>query len=136
MWLHLVLVPVHAAGGGVGQQGANERGIWGSRRPQRKWHNSLARCTPGSGALSCHTGQVFRSCLLARVLSASLPFPRGGRSLNSLPSTQQAKFSDFTALLPEAECRYAVYDFSYTGNEGVEKSKSMCCPRSFSLPPA
>jgi len=35
----------------------------------------------------------------------------------------QASFAEFTAQLPEAECRYAVYDFSYVGKEGVEKSK-------------
>jgi hypothetical protein len=26
-------------------------------------------------------------------------------------------------MLPEAECRYGVYDFSYVGKEGVEKNK-------------
>ena len=27
----------------------------------------------------------------------------------------QATYDQFTALLPEAECRYAVYDFAYIG---------------------
>jgi hypothetical protein len=31
----------------------------------------------------------------------------------------QATYDEFTALLPEAECRYAVYDFSYVGKEGT-----------------
>ena len=35
----------------------------------------------------------------------------------------QATFEQFTALLPESECRYAVLDYSYVGNEGIEKSK-------------
>jgi len=35
----------------------------------------------------------------------------------------QATFEQFTALLPESECRYAVLDYSYVGKEGIEKSK-------------
>ena len=36
---------------------------------------------------------------------------------------RQATYDQFTALLPESDCRYAVYDFAYVGNEGIEKNK-------------
>lgn len=32
-------------------------------------------------------------------------------------------YDDFTASLPANECRYAVYDFDFTTNENVQKSK-------------
>jgi cofilin len=45
------------------------------------------------------------------------------RTAHRLASHAQATYAEFTKLLPEAECRYAVYDFSYVGKEGVEKNK-------------
>ncbi|KAL2540151.1 Actin-depolymerizing factor 7 [Abeliophyllum distichum] len=35
----------------------------------------------------------------------------------------QDDYDDFTASLPENECRYAVYDFDFTTNENCQKSK-------------
>ncbi|XP_022867511.1 actin-depolymerizing factor 7-like [Olea europaea var. sylvestris] len=35
----------------------------------------------------------------------------------------QDNYDDFTASLPENECRYAVYDFDFTTNENCQKSK-------------
>lgn len=32
-------------------------------------------------------------------------------------------YDDFTASLPPNECRYAVYDFDFTTDENVQKSK-------------
>ncbi|CAA3010413.1 actin-depolymerizing factor 7, partial [Olea europaea subsp. europaea] len=32
-------------------------------------------------------------------------------------------YDDFTASLPDNECRYAVYDFDFTTDENVQKSK-------------
>ncbi|CAA2960299.1 actin-depolymerizing factor 12-like [Olea europaea subsp. europaea] len=32
-------------------------------------------------------------------------------------------YDDFTAALPAIECRYAVYDFDFTTDENVQKSK-------------
>lgn len=32
-------------------------------------------------------------------------------------------YDDFTALLPEDECRYAIYDFDYFTEENVPKSR-------------
>ncbi|CAI9775019.1 unnamed protein product [Fraxinus pennsylvanica] len=32
-------------------------------------------------------------------------------------------YDDFTAALPANECRYAVYDFDFTTDENVQKSK-------------
>ena len=49
--------------------------------------------------------------------------PRARRALRLLTRQMQATFEQFTALLPESECRYAVLDYSYVGKEGIEKSK-------------
>ncbi|KAH8521938.1 hypothetical protein H0E87_002822 [Populus deltoides] len=35
----------------------------------------------------------------------------------------QQSYDDFTASLPANECRYAVYDFDFTTDENVQKSK-------------
>ncbi|XP_065858943.1 actin-depolymerizing factor-like [Euphorbia lathyris] len=35
----------------------------------------------------------------------------------------KGSFDDFTASLPANECRYAVFDFDFTTNENVPKSK-------------
>jgi cofilin len=35
----------------------------------------------------------------------------------------QQSYDDFTASLPIDECRYAVYDFDFTTDENVQKSK-------------
>ncbi|OAY59826.1 hypothetical protein MANES_01G062900v8 [Manihot esculenta] len=35
----------------------------------------------------------------------------------------QQNYDDFVACLPADECRYAVYDFDFTTNENVQKSK-------------
>ncbi|KDP25456.1 hypothetical protein JCGZ_20612 [Jatropha curcas] len=35
----------------------------------------------------------------------------------------QQSYEDFTASLPANECRYAVFDFDFTTNENVQKSK-------------
>ncbi|XP_021652779.1 actin-depolymerizing factor-like [Hevea brasiliensis] len=35
----------------------------------------------------------------------------------------QQNYDDFIASLPANECRYAVYDFDFTTNENVQKSK-------------
>ncbi|ONK54861.1 uncharacterized protein A4U43_UnF10410 [Asparagus officinalis] len=32
-------------------------------------------------------------------------------------------YDDFTASLPESDCRYAVYDFDFVTDEGCQKSK-------------
>ncbi|GKU89327.1 hypothetical protein SLEP1_g3478 [Rubroshorea leprosula] len=35
----------------------------------------------------------------------------------------EESYEDFTASLPDNECRYAVYDFDFTTNENCQKSK-------------
>lgn len=35
----------------------------------------------------------------------------------------QESYEDFTKSLPANECRYAVFDFDFTTNENVQKSK-------------
>ncbi|KAI4347550.1 hypothetical protein L6164_008355 [Bauhinia variegata] len=35
----------------------------------------------------------------------------------------EATYEQFTASLPANECRYAVYDFDFTTNEDIQKSK-------------
>ncbi|KAH7840092.1 hypothetical protein Vadar_012487 [Vaccinium darrowii] len=35
----------------------------------------------------------------------------------------EESYDDFTAALPSDECRYAVYDFDFTTDENVQKSK-------------
>lgn len=34
-----------------------------------------------------------------------------------------APYEEFCALLPEADCRYGIYDHDYTDSEGCQKSK-------------
>ena len=38
-------------------------------------------------------------------------------------STKEATFDDFVAELPEHECRYAVYDYEYTSDDGRPTGK-------------
>ncbi|ORX45795.1 hypothetical protein BCR36DRAFT_585551 [Piromyces finnis] len=35
----------------------------------------------------------------------------------------ESEYDDFVANLPENECRYAVYDFNYTNDEGGKRTK-------------
>jgi hypothetical protein len=63
----------------------------------------------------CHATRADRShARIARLLTRQRGCRAGCRALGC-----QATYDEFTALLPEAECRYAVYDFSYVGKEGT-----------------
>ncbi|XP_021651581.2 actin-depolymerizing factor-like [Hevea brasiliensis] len=44
-------------------------------------------------------------------------------TVEKLGQPQQKNYDDFTASLPANECRYVVYDFDFTTNENVQKSK-------------
>lgn len=80
----------------------------------------VSRAWPGRGS-AVQTGRphLAESGSLPVARQTSLPVPHLCLQL----TRRQATYAEFTALLPEAECRYGVYDFAYVGREGVEKSK-------------